>query len=99
MDADRRELALMVLSLLHDGDQSSGPSVDSDRALEGQAYLNGFVIQVLADALRVPAPAAVDHLRRLLGEGPEGAGVREPRRPRAPLPSLAAERDPSPHDT
>jgi hypothetical protein len=55
--------------------------------------VNGFIVQGLAEAMRVNVPEALEHLRRLLAGGPEETGVREPRRPTARLPSMAAERD------
>jgi hypothetical protein len=83
----------MALSLLHGDEVAPDPSPDTRLLAEGQAFLNGFIVQVLADAMHVSIPEALEHLRRLLAGGPEGAGVREPRRPTAPLPSMAAERD------
>lgn len=89
---ERRDLAALALSLLHD-DATPAEGIDSTELAEGQAYLNGFVVQVLADAMHVSVEEALAHLRRLLGEGGGEAGVREPRRPHPSLPALAVERD------
>lgn len=66
---------------------------DADRVAEGQAYLNGFVIKMLAEAMHVPVPEALDRIRRLLGGGGDETGNREPRRPAPSPPALAAELD------
>jgi hypothetical protein len=93
VEANRRDLALFALSLLHGDRVAPGPTPDTRLLAEGQAFLNGFIVQELAEAMHISVPEALEHLRRLLAGGPEGAGVREPRRPAAPLPSMAAERD------
>lgn len=93
MEDDRRDLALLALSLLHGYAADPVGDLDAERVAEAQAYLNGFVIQMLAEAMHVPVLEALDRIRRLLGGGGDEAGAREPRRPAPPPPALAAELD------
>jgi len=51
------------------------------------------VIKMLAEAMHVPVPEALDRIRRLLGGGGDETGNREPRRPAPSPPALAAELD------
>lgn len=92
MEEQRRDLALIALSLLH-GDAEAGDVAPEPLELaEGEAYLNGFIVQMLADAMHITVPEALERIRRALGGGDE-SGDREPRRPDPRPPVLAAERD------
>src|SRR5207302_7440724 len=93
VEGDQRDLALLALSLLHDDTAERERTIDAQQIAEGQAYLNGFVVQMLAEAMHLSVPEALDYIRRLLGGRGDGAGDREPRRPNPTLPALAAERD------
>jgi Domain of Unknown Function (DUF1206) len=59
LEANRRDLALMALSLLHGDRVAPGPRCDTRLLAEGQAFLNGFIVQVLAAAMHVSVPEAL----------------------------------------
>ena len=85
-----RQAARHVLSAIFD-DYEHPRELDAAELAEGQAYLTGVLVEMVAKESGATVAQVVARLRRLLGDDGDGTLDRAPLRPAGAPPSLDAE--------